>query len=644
VLVALRAPRLARHGDDTVDLQELAHDVFAHAFRFRKRRTGDKRHKHGERIFVERREEAGSELGAVPDRHAHQRGREEDHQLGETDSQGEERRVDRLERPHHDRRTRRGLLSFPSAFPSAPDEKRQRGRDEKGRRDRAGEDREIGVGERLEELALHAVQEEEREEDDDDDEARKRDAGRNFERGGEYLRLRVSARPPLKYLREDDGAVDDVAHGDGQPTERHDVDAKPHDGEEEQPHADADRHRKKNDHQRAKTHQRNPQHDDYDQHRSAHHVASVGDGEVDEVGLPVGVLFDPDTWRQREAVQRILDLFREFKRVAARRLLHGDDHRVPSVERGAAATRRACKRDVCDRAEADRRAVRVRHPDRGEVRRRVGPRNLAHGKLLALDVCKVAAARPGAGRANGLREIVDAEPVLRELARRVADAEFRQVPADRDDLCDAGDGEQAISERILRNLAQGKAGHVRRFGDERDHHDLARDGDNGGDFRFSLLRQRFTHLPQPFEHAEAGRVGVGRPVEVHPHEGESAARTRAYLRDALESVHGGLDRHGDALLHFFGRKPARLRLYGDARHLDVGKDVHREALGDIGAATHERQRQKRSRLRPLKDDRKQLAERTHSLSSPSAWNVPSAWKCPADFFSPPAAGSACRSS
>ena len=189
---------------------------------------------------------------------------------------------------------------------------------------------------------------------------------------------------------------------------------------------------------------------------------------------------------------------------------------------------------------------------------------------------------------------------------------LRQVPADGDDLRDAGDGEQAVAERELGDLAQGESGHVRRVGDERDHHDLAGDGDDGRDLGLGLLGQRLAHLPQALEHAEARRVGVGRPVEVHPHEGEPAARAGADVRDALESVHGGLDRHGDTLLHLLGREPARLRLDGDARYLDIGEHVHREPLRHIRTAAHECQREQHRRLRPVKYDRQQFPQGAHS--------------------------------
>ena len=82
---------------------------------------------------------------------------------------------------------------------------------------------------------------------------------------------------------------------------------------------------------------------------------------------------------------------------------------------------------------------------------------------------------------------------------------------------------------------------------------------------------------QPLEHAEPRLREVHVPVEVHPDERQSAARARAHLPDAGDAVHHGFDRYGDALFDLFGRQPAGLDLYDDARFADFGEDVYGES-------------------------------------------------------------------
>ena len=169
-----------------------------------------------------------------------------------------------------------------------------------------------------------------------------------------------------------------------------------------------------------------------------------------------------------------------------------------------------------------------------------------------------------------------------------------------------------ITQLVLGEFTQGESRHVCRGRREGDHHDLARDGNRGGDFWFNAGRQGFAHLPEALEDAIARDVGIGRPVEVDPHEGESAAGTRADALDAGESVHGGFDRNRDALFDLFRGESARFRLDRHARDLDIRKDVDCEILKDK-IATKNRAEGKHERETRSVDD--QLEESVEHLTS-----------------------------
>jgi hypothetical protein len=138
-----------------------------------------------------------------------------------------------------------GLVDFQQAFhqpvlalglEGAAHEERAEHRDGgDGQQHRAEKGEALGVGERVEELALLAGQQKHRHEGQDDDQHREEhrpaDLGGGYQRVGEYLRGR---KPPFQLLlgpfavaddvlRHHDAGVDQHADGDGDAGERHDV-------------------------------------------------------------------------------------------------------------------------------------------------------------------------------------------------------------------------------------------------------------------------------------------------------------------------------------------------------------------------------------------------------------------------------------
>jgi len=118
-------------------------------------------------------------------------------------------------------------------------------------------------------------------------------------------------------------------------------------------------------------------------------------------------------------------------------------------------------------------------------------------------------------------------------------------------------------------------------------HDLAHDGADWPHVRHDAGRQCIGGDAKALCHHLARPVDVDRPVEAHIDEGQSGARGRAHRRHTGQAVHGRLQRHGDALLDFFGGHAAGFGHHRDGGLVQIRKDVHWGARQRERAPDHE---------------------------------------------------------
>ena len=76
----------------------------------------------------------------------------------------------------------------------------------------------------------------------------------------------------------------------------------------------------------------------------------------------------------------------------------------------------------------------------------------------------------------------------------------------------------------------------------------------------------------------SGKIDVGAPIELHPHNGETVGRLRTDTTHSGTAIDGGLDREGYELLHFLG---CHATGFG---HDDYGRCVEVREHVDIGLA------------------------------------------------------------
>ena len=227
--------------------------------------------------------------------------------------------------------------------------------------------------------------------------------------------------------------------------------------------------------------------------------------------------------RRGEFRKDAIELLREFRRIAAGSLLHGEDDRLLSVERCAAATRFARDRHIGDITEPERTAARERNRRKLQRRQGVCARNLAQRHLFPADVCKISGTEERPRVARRIHYVKERKSRLGDPPRIRRDAVFRKPAADDRNLPDAGNAEKTRPKVVFGEFTHLKGGNAALFPRKRDKHDLARYRHDRRYLRVRLIRQALFHAGETFEHVESGARDIHAPVEIHPDEGQSAA-------------------------------------------------------------------------------------------------------------------------
>ena len=467
------------------------------------------------------------------------------------------------------------------------------------RRQRDGDDEacenrdDVGLAERREETAFDAGQREQRHEDEHDDHRRVDDAGADFlagadddiERRARIARLAVLAQAAKDVLDVDDGVIDQLADGDGETAERHGVDGEAERVEDDGGRQDRDGNGRQRDEGRAHIEQEQEQDDGDNRHGLEQDLLDVADRGFDEVRLPEDDVVDLDALRHGliELGDGALDLAGQLHGVDRRLLLDRDDDGGPAHEAGFATLQAGAVADLGDLMQIDRPAAFGADDDIAKILELERAPDVADQELAAVLVGKAAA---GVGaealqRAFHLLER-DAEGAHRRRIRR--NPELPDLAADRDDLGDAGDGQQARPDDEIGNLAHlHRACRLRRHGK---HEDLPHDGVDRPHLRRDVGGKLLLDEPKPLGDLLTIAEDVGAPVELDIDDRQADARDRAHARDAGQPVHLCLDRKRDELLDFGRREPFGLGHDGDGRTVEVREDVDRQPLQGEGAVEH----------------------------------------------------------
>ena len=336
--------------------------------------------------------------------------------------------------------------------------RRQRDRDRE-----AGEDRnDVGFAQRREQPALDSRQREQRHEHQHDDRRRIDDAGSDLLRGrddhvecrsGMFQRA-IFAQPPEDVLDIDDGVVDQFAERDGETAQRHGVDGQPGKVEDRGRGQDRDRNRGERNHRGSPVQEKGEQHDGDDDAGFHQDLFDVADRRLDEVGLAEDDLVGLDALRKRrrDLLQGPLDLAGQGDRIDVGLLLDRDDDGRLAHVTGFAALHLGRELDGRDLAQKHRPAIHLRHDDAAKVVQTGGSADIPDQVFARMLVGETAA---GVDAELGQRLfdllIGDAEAAQRRRIRR--NAILANLAADRDDLGDARDREQARANDEVGGLA-----------------------------------------------------------------------------------------------------------------------------------------------------------------------------------------------
>ena len=162
--------------------------------------------------------------------------------------------------------------------------------------------------------------------------------------------------------------------------------------------------------------------------------------------------------------------------------------------------------------------------------------------------------------------------------------------ADRNDLCDARNGEKLRPDHEVRNLANLHRRHgVAR---DRDQHDLAHDRRHRPHLGDHATGQLFAYQRQTLGNELAVAIHVRAPVELDVDDREADAGHRAYPRHARHPVHDAFDREGDELLDLLGCETFGFRHQRDDRTVEVRKDIDRNARQNETSVADQYQRRR----------------------------------------------------
>ena len=337
----------------------------------------------------------------------------------------------------------------------------------------------------------------------------------------------------------------------------------------------------------ARTFIRNSRRIDGDDDRRLHqHPLDVLDRGLDEGRLPELDLVGGYTCRQvlLDAVELRLDGPRHADRVGRRLLLDADDDSGSAHEARIAALDARGELDLGDLAQQDAVTLPRGDDQVAQVFEAVRQADVAD-QVLARVLIDEAAAGVDTEAADGGLHVGGRyfEPAHHHRVRH--DAVLAHLAADRNDLGNAGDGEDLRADDEVGDLAQL---HRRdRLSRHRDQHDLAHDRGDRPHFRVHAMRQPALDGREALGDLLPGAVDLGLPAELDVDDRQADAGGRANAHDARHAAHGGLDRVGDELLHLLRREPFGLRHQHHRRAVEVGEDIDRKPRQHEAAVGHE---------------------------------------------------------
>ena len=603
-LAVMRAPHIVGlfgttgalgHRADERQLREFLRNLPPHSQRLLKRGARHGRHvddevplaQLGQKAAAQKRQRRQASQGE----HNHRR----NHRLGTRLDAGQAPFVAVLEPVHHGRLGRR------KTFLLAQEHQAKRWRHGGGHQQRRQRGQHVGDAQRLKEPPADARQRQHRNEDKRDRERGVHHRSTHLERsveddlydGARMLRPAVLAQSPIDVLDVDDRVVDHQPHGNGQPPQRHcvqaDAEVVEHDhrrkqrqrdgGERDRCGAPVEKEHEQHDHDQAGT----------DQQRRAH----VLDRGLDEVGRAEQRRMQRDALcieQRLELLERCFGLSRHVERVAA--VLLGDD--------------KLHAHDTLDGGRTDRRVRRFGHA--GDVAERHVDPGLAQqhgsgelrpsgGLPLGLDddalvrVIDETSAAHACGVLGRCQDICERQVVLQQPVGMDLNLELLDLAAEDGHLRHAGHGQQARTHRPLGHRAQV---HQRLLGRRQTdgHHDAGRGGQRRDSWSAHAAGQLSRHRGQAFRHDLPSQVHVAARRERDRDDRQPLHRTRSQRLDARQAVDGVFYRLSHQHFHLLGRESRRLGLDHHQRRREFRKDVVGRLGQDVGRVGEHHARQR----------------------------------------------------
>ena len=228
--------------------------------------------------------------------------------------------------------------------------------------------------------------------------------------------------------------------------------------------------------------------------------------------------------------------------------MHAHHHRRHAVVARIAALESSRKRDTGDLLQQDGAAILPGHRDAGQILSAIAAPQVADQVLAAVQVDEAAASIAGVAL-DRLLDLGERDAELRHACGVGGDAQRAHLAADRDDLRDPGNGQQAWTQHEIGIFTRLHRSCYRRLAIPRHQwqshqHDLAHDGRDRSHHGRDVARHLRTHDGQALGHQLAVTVDVGAPVEFSVDKGQAHARCAAHTRHPGHTVECGLKRKG----------------------------------------------------------------------------------------------------
>ena len=288
--------------------------------------------------------------------------------------------------------------------------------------------------------------------------------------------------------------VDQAANRNRETTKGHRVDRLPEILEDQRRHEDGHRNRGERDDRRAQGAEKKEE-DCRNEHRCANQLTlERADRCLDESRLPEGHLrrIHPGRERYLHLFERGFDRASQVNGVRRRLLLNAEDDGRLALEARIPPFGRRCEGHGCDLTQQDRLAISRSDREVLQILQARGPTEMADEIFAPVQFEK---APRGVRREASNRpfQLLQRNTELSHTAGVGLNLELPHLPANRDDLRDAGDRHQARTKNPVRILSDLHRRDLRRVDRDRDLHDLAHDRADRPHARNHVFRQPFLH-------------------------------------------------------------------------------------------------------------------------------------------------------